>query len=150
MGSTGEVGMRKTYVNSTVTAVFLTVALMLSGSCGGGGEEQTSEEEIMRMSGILEDGDLRDPDFGDRLYDGYTFDAAVLDTVSISLTSSDFHAVLSLAEVSTDAELAQWDQEYSSGECLTYVVAAAGEYEARVYSSTEEGGSYDLTIAVVR
>ena len=127
----------------------LAALLMLLFSCGEEAQ-QTAEEEVLRLSGTIEEGDPQDPEFGNRLYDAHIFEAKMLDTVMVSVDTEDFSPVLTLEEVSTGAQIDERDPEYSAEECLTYVIAGPGEYEARVYSEIGGGGDYQLTISILR
>ncbi len=114
-----------------------------------GGENQSADNtRTMEFSGSLGIDDRTDPDFCGRIYQSYRFSARPMDSVAIIVDEADFDPLLMLKEVSTGAELAQWDPEYSGQPGLTYRIAGPGEYEARIYSRNDSLGSYSVVITV--
>ena len=133
--------------------VLCAVAGLLLAACGGGGETAGQDEvsasagfQGVEASGVIEASDSRDPNHANRLYDAYVFQADLGERVRIEVSTESFAALLKLVEVSTGAVLAEWDSQYPSGEVLEYVIAASGEYEARVYSNDDGTGEYRLVI----
>lgn len=134
-------------------AAICTMACLTLFGCGSG-EEGVGEEipapdsgfQGLDTEGAIEEGDARDPDHANRLYDSYAFGAEMGDKVRIRVSTESFAALLKLVEASTGAVLAEWDSQYPTGEVLEYVIAASGEYEARVYSNDDGTGEYRLVI----
>lgn len=126
-------------------AMVLTAVLVLG--CGEG--SSADDGTVMEEMGRIESGDTADPNHSGLLYDGYVFSANALDSVAVVVRSEGFLPLSKLVEVETGAVLAEWDSEYSLEDCLTYVIAAPGEYEARVYSVDGGTGDYKLTISVL-
>lgn len=131
----------------------IAVALLLSIVAGCGGGESKSEALsplVLEHQGSVDAGDLRDPNHSDLAYDAYSFEAKKYDHVRVEIAADDFVPLLKLVEVSTGAPLAEWEEQYSEEDALTYIIAGPGMYEARVYAIDKGTGAYALTIRVGR
>jgi hypothetical protein len=127
-------------------SVLLTI-IMLVG-CGGGEDEGEENVSVTEKTGAIESGDTRDPNHSDLAFDVYEFEAETFDMVRLEVTAEGFSPLLKLMEVSTGAVIAEWDPVYGTGDALTYTIAGAGSYEARVYALEDGTGDYILTITV--
>jgi hypothetical protein len=128
-------------------SMVLALGAVLVLGCGAGSSDD--DGIVMEEIGRIEVGDTADPNHSGLLYDGYVFSANALDSVAVVVRSEGFLPLTKLVEVETGAVLAEWDYEYSQEEFLTYIIAAPGEYEARVYSVNSGTGDYKLTITVM-
>lgn len=128
--------------------ILVLLAAAMTGSSGCGSSDPPGI--VLEESGVIEAGDLTDPDHMGFSYDAYRFQARKWDRVTASVATDDFPALLKLVEVSTGAPLAEWDQQYPVGDSLTYTIAGPGEYEIRVYAMRGGTGSYSVRIAVNR
>lgn len=138
--------LNKTIGRILFPASVLTVIMLLS--CGGGESAGDEIAGVIEKTGAIESSDTRDPNHSDLAYDAYGFEAETLDLVRIEVTTEGFSPLLKLTEVSTGAVIAEWDPVYGTGNALTYTIAGAGSYEARVYAMEDGTGTYNLTITV--
>ncbi len=132
--------------NKFLPVAVLTVIVLLS--CGGGDNAGDEIASVIEKTGAIESGDTRDPNHSDLAYDAYDFEAETLDLVRIEVITEGFSPLLKLVEVSTWAVIAEWDPAYGIDDALTYTIAGAGSYEARVYAMEDGTGDYILTITV--
>lgn len=116
-------------------------------ACGRG--ESEPEPARIAGSGSITAESPADPNHMGFHYAVHSFDAQKWDRVMVELVSADFPVILKLVEASSGAPLAEWDQEYSEEEALSYTIAGPGEYEARVYS-TGGFGEYGIVITLKR
>jgi hypothetical protein len=126
------------------------VAFTVAGCGEEAGSEETATGVVVEESGSIDPGDAQDPNHGDRLYDSYDFEANKYDEVRIEVAAEGFSPLLLLVEVSTDAQLAEWQEEYSDEDALIYMIAGPGSYEARVYSMDGETGPYQIKVTLNR
>ena len=119
-------------------------------SCCGGESAEDEIASVIEKTGEIEPGDTRDPNHSNLAYDAYDFEAETLDLVHIEVTTEGFSPLLKLVEVSTGAVIAEWDPVYGTDDALTYTIAGAGSYEARVYAMEDGTGDYILAITVTR
>ena len=136
----------KTIGHNLFAASVLTIIMLLS--CGGGDSAGDEIASVIEKTGAIESGDTRDPNHSDLAYDTYEFDADAFNQVRVEVTTERFSPLLKLVEVSTGAVIAEWDPVYGTGDALTYTIAGAGSYEARVYAMEDGTGDYILTITV--
>ena len=129
-------------MKSFVSGVFL---ILIAAGCGG--ETTESKVTVIEETGLIEEGDLIDADYGGYRYDPYVFQVNPLDQVTVEIEAEDFQPILCLYEVSTGAHLAEWDAEYSDDPALSYRIAGGGDCEARVYAPGGTG-SYTVKITV--
>lgn len=129
-------------MKSIVSGAFL---VLLAAGCGG--EIPESKVTVIEETGVIEEGDLTDADYGGYRYDSYVFQVRPLDQVTVEIEAEDFQPILSLHEVSTGAHLAEWEAEYSEDPALSYRIAGGGDCEARVYAPGGTG-SYTVKITV--
>ena len=122
-------------------------AVILAG-CGEADTGGTDSPMVLEEAGSIEPGDAQDPNHGDLPYDAHTFEAKLGDAVVVKVEAEGFVPLLKLVEVATGAVLAEWEEEYSDEEALTYTIAGPGMYEARVYALEGGTGAYTLTVSV--
>lgn len=122
------------------------LVLLLTAACGEEGREAAVTE--IEETGVIEDGDPEDENYGGYLYDSFEFHAEPLDQITVAIEAEGFQPIVTLHEMSTGAHIAEWDQEYSQDPCLSYRIAGAGAYEVRVHS-TGGTGPYSVTIRIV-
>lgn len=127
----------------------LSAAALLPG-CGGGEEAAADSPVIIEQRGSIGSGDPTDPNHSDLPYDGFVFQAELLDSIALEVDAEGFATILKLMEVSTGAELAEWDSEYAETDHLSYIIASTGSYEARVYATDGGEGDYTLTISILK
>lgn len=113
-------------------------------------ENEGSKEvtQVIEETGTIELTDKRDPNHSNLAYDDFTFEAHLLNSIRVEVMADDFTPMLKLVEVATGAILAEWDSVYSTEDALTYMIAAAGMYEARVYAMEDGTGTYSVTITI--
>ncbi len=138
----GPAAMNKTFLHAAVLTV-----IMLAG-CGSGEGDGEATAILIEKAGAIESGDTRDPNHSDLAYDAYEFEAQTFDLVRLEVVAEGFSPLLKLMEVSTGAVIAEWDPQYGTGDALTYTIAGAGIYEARIYAMEGGTGDYTLTISV--
>lgn len=129
-----------------VACAILATVLVLAGCGDQTGAQQTGRQVVVEESGSIEPGDARDPDYGDKLYDSYSFEASKYDRVRVEVAAEGFTPLLLLVETSTGAQLWEWQEEYSDEDALLYTIAGPGTYEARVYALEGETGSYLVSV----
>lgn len=129
------------------SVLLLFVALMASSlfGCGEGGEGVRLELE---ETGSIEPGDIQDIYHAGLAYDPFIVEATLMSTLEAEVTADGFSPMLKLIEVHTGAVLAEWDSEHSEDDALTYIIAADGEYEVRVYALDSGTGNYTVSISV--
>lgn len=127
-----------------IAALFL-FAVLVAG-CGGEAPEQ--EITTIAETGSIIDGDQVDANYGGYRYDSYDFQVNPLDMVTVEVQSDDFDFLVTLYEVSTGAQLAEWDPEYSEEQALEYRIAGGGTCQARIYALNGGTGSYSIRITV--
>jgi hypothetical protein len=66
----------------------------------------------------------------------------------VDIEAEGFDPLVSLREVSTGAELGQWDPAFSGDSLLRYRVAAGGTCQARIYAMGDGTGTYTVRITV--
>jgi len=136
------------------SALRVVAALLISlvrVSCGGGESEHDVDavsNAVIEETGTLDGSDQRDPDHSDLTFDPFLFEAGAFNEVHLAVTAETFLPMLKLIEVSTGAVLAEWDSEYADDDMLRYTIAAAGVYEARIYSTDGLEGDYTLLITI--
>ncbi len=123
------------------------ITVLLAG-CGGGESNGEETVTVIERSGTIESSDTRDPNHSNLAYDAYEFEAETFELVRVEVIVEGFSPLLKLMEVSTGAEIAEWDPEYSTDDALNYTIAEPGSYEARVYAMQDGTGDYTLTITV--
>lgn len=132
--------------NKFLPAAVLTIIMLLS--CGGAESAGDEIASVIEKTGAIESSDTRDPNHSDLAYDAYEFEAEAFDQILVEVTTERFSPLLKLVEVSTGAVIAEWDPVYGTGDALTYTIAGAGSYEARVYAMEDGTGDYILSITV--
>ncbi|MFH0915046.1 MAG: hypothetical protein V1912_01190 [bacterium] len=126
----------------------LVVAFVLAGCGGQTGPEETGGQVVVEESGSIDPGDTRDPNHANLPYDAYTFEAKKFDRVRVEVVAEGFTPLLKLVEVSTGADLWEWEEEYSDEDALTYTIAGPGTYEARVYATKDGTGTYQIGVSL--
>jgi hypothetical protein len=124
------------------------VAFALAGCGEEASSEQTDTGTVLEERGSIDLGDAQDPSYGDKLYDPYTFEADKHDRLRVEVAAEGFSPLLLLVEVSTGAQLAEWQDEYSDEDALTYTIAGPGSYEVRIYSSDGQTGPYEIKVTL--
>lgn len=137
--------MKPNRVPAGILPAVMAAALAVAG-CGAG----ETPGMVIEERGIIETGDLTDPNHMGFPYDAYGFQARKWDRVTASVVTDEFSPLLKLVEVSTGAPLAEWDSEYPDGDSLSYTIAGPGEYQLRVYAIGGGGGNYIVRIGVNR
>ena len=122
-----------------------TIFVLLAAGCGE--EDTESRITVIEETGLIDERDPTDNNYGGYRYDSYSFHTNPLDQVTVEIDAEGFQPILSLHEVSTEAHLAEWDSEYSEEPALNYRIAGGGEIEARVYAPGGTG-SYTVKITV--
>lgn len=137
----------------------MAVVLAAAAGCGGGSDATPdgSPEANVGVGRILVDeagevgpGDTTDPNHMNLPYDAFVFSGEAMDRVSFLATAEGFSPILKLVESSTGAVLAEWDAEYPTGDNLAYTLAAGGDYEARIYATGGDTGTYTLQVVATR
>ena len=130
------------------------LACTIAAACvfAGCGEEASSgdagAQTVVEESGSIDPGDTEDPNYGGQLYDAYMFEAKQYDRVRVEVTTESFVPLLLLVEVSTGAQLWEWQEEYSDEDALNYTIAGPGSYEARVYALEGGMGPYQIRVTL--
>lgn len=130
-------------------ALLIAIALLTMSIAACGEDAETvngSSSVVVQEEGSIEPGDTRDPNHSDLPYDAYTFKADLRDVVVVEVKAEGFVPLLKLVEVATGAPLAEWEEQYSEDDALTYTIAGPGEYEARVYALEQGSGTYTVTV----
>lgn len=126
----------------------LVAGFVLAGCGGQTGSEEPGRQVVVQESGSIDSSDTRDPNHSDLPYDTYTFEAKRLDRVRVEVVAEGFTPLLKLVEVSTGADLWEWEEEYSDEDALIYTIAGPGTYEARVYAMKDGTGTYRISVSL--
>ena len=131
-----------------ISSVLLCSMTLLASTFLGCGERGGVERFELEETGSLEPGDIQDINHAGLAYDPFIVQATLRSTLEAEVTAEGFSPLLKLIEVQTGAVLAEWDSEHSEDDALTYMIAADGEYEVRVYALDDGRGNYTVRISV--
>lgn len=126
-------------------ALVLVCSVFLAGCTEGSNPKKTS---VIEETGVIEEGDLTDENYGGYRYDSFEFQVNSMDLVTVEIEPRGFQPVLTLHEVSTGAHLAEFDPAYTEDPALVYRIAGGGACEARVYALEDGTGTYTVKITV--